>query len=304
MQGIRALFVFMTSFVCQGVLADVTQWIPFTLENGHILIPIRIAGEDGVALIDSGAEINGINAHYVEKNSASLSMGDKIRLKGVYGTEEKRMVNKLPINMFDVDMTLSNLVPSNIGRAKLLLGLPFLKNFIVQFDYPNQRMRILPPRSIDMSSYANVELRQVKGASLPAIRVQFSPDESEWLIMDTGNSGGLVLKRSTAERHGWLKNREITQSISFGATTAGSIDNFKIDYVKVGPFELENVLVSVPSEGQSSNIGERANSGPLSSGVNTKGLLGYDILKHFVLTLDLSAMKMHIGVPEDLGLES
>jgi hypothetical protein len=63
------------------------------------------------------------------------------------------------------------------------------------------------------------------------------------------------------------------------------------------PYELENVITTVPSEGQSSNLGSGYNPGGgsrLQRGVKTNGLLGYDVLKHFLITVDYDKFQMHI----------
>ena len=66
-----------------------------------------------------------------------------------------------------------------------------------------------------------------------------------------------------------------------------------------GPYVLENVLVNIPAEGQTSNIEDQNSfTGTRIKSAKQKGVIGYDILKHFVLTLDYRAGNAHISVPE------
>jgi hypothetical protein len=61
---------------------------------------------------------------------------------------------------------------------------------------------------------------------------------------------------------------------------------------------MENVKVDVPSEHQTSSVGEKQSGTMKLTSRVSKGFMGYDILKHFVVTLDYYNMEMHLGIPE------
>jgi len=278
---------------------DKDGWLPFELQGGIVTIDVEFEGKTRKAIIDSGAEINSISAGYVELKKNELQFGEKIRLKGVFGEETTALVNAIPVKIFGHEVELNDLAPAQLGNAILLLGLPFLQNFIVQFDYPNQKMRLLPHSVVDMKKIANVEVKKSRNRNLPAIKVELAGGKSLWLTLDTGNSGGLVVSRMLAEEQDWLRDQLVLKHSVSGAVKSGQVETFTISYLKVGPYELENVLVTIPVDGEAMNIRDshRSSVNQLSKGTSTSGLLGYDILKHFVLTLDTKNWRAHLAAP-------
>lgn len=278
---------------------DKDGWLPFVLNNGAVLIEIEVAGQQSTALIDSGSEINGINRNYVDAHKDQLNFGERIRLKGVIGEEELAMVTGFSVSIFGQQTKFSDLVPMQFGESVLLLGQPFLRNFVVQFDYPRQKIRLLPHSMVDMNKVANLEIKQGRGRNLPAIKVDIAKDESVWLTLDTGNTGGLLVTRQMAEGQGWLKSLPSIKHEVSGVVGEGQAETFQIPYLKIGPYELEGVFVTVPAEGQKMNISDKSSrvTAGVQKGIQTKGLLGYDILKHFVLTLDTKNWHAHIAAP-------
>lgn len=278
---------------------DEEGWLPFELRGGIVTIEVEFEGKTRKAIIDSGAEINAISSGYVELNKSKLRFGEKIRMKGIFGEETTALVHAVPVSIFGHQLELNALAPAQLGDAILLLGLPFLQNFIVQFDYPNQKIRLLPHSLVDMKQIANVELKKNRSRNLPAIKVELEGGKTLWLTLDTGNSLGLVVGRQLAEEQGWLGKGAALKHSASGAVGAGQIESFNIPYLKVGPYELENVVVTVPADGEVMNIRESrsASAVRLRKGAATSGLLGYDILKHFVLTLDTKNWRAHIATP-------
>lgn len=298
----RKLFAFLLFISCSVTAApqlDKDGWLPFVLTNGAVFIDIEIAGETVKAVIDSGAEFNGINKSYVEGRKDKLNYGGRIIVQGVFGEEEVAMVTGFATKLFGYDFKLVDLVPVQLSEPVLLLGQPFLSNFIVQFDYPNQKIRLLPHSAVDMKKVANVELKKSRGRNLPVIKVDIAKDESVWLTLDTGNTGGLVVSRQLAEEHQWLNQLPAIKHGASGVTGSGEVESFQIPYLKVGPYELEDVFVTVPAQGQKMNISDKTSrtTAGVQKGIHAKGLLGYDVLKHFVLTLDTKNWRAHIAAP-------
>lgn len=278
---------------------DKDGWMPFTLQNGHITIDIEINGKAEKAMIDSGATVNGISRKYVDEHKAELNFGERIIVKGLVGEEELSMVNRLPVMLFGHEFKLNDLAPMDSFNATLILGLPFLNNFIAQFDYPNQKIRILPHAAINLRKVANVELNKSKGSDLPVIKVAVSEQKSLWLTLDTGSNMGLLVTRQTAEQQNWLKALPKVEHDVAGTLKSGKAESFNIPYLKIGPYELENVMVTVPAEGQVMNLTDRTSrtSNGVQKGMRSQGLLGYDILQHFILTLDTKNWQAHIAAP-------
>lgn len=289
-------------FLCFHSVAGVTEWADFEIDNGHIVLESEIVGIPGSAILDSGASINGINKIFMLKHDLEFASGQKINLQGVHGKERVNYVNDVEVSMFGTDVELDQLVPMRLGKPEkqLLLGKPFLNNFIVQLDYPNQKLRFVTRDGIDLSSHQNVDVEIDAGSGLPIIRANLNNEESCWLLLDTGNAGGIYLKRSIAERNKWLNKYGTTEGYVGGAIDAKVIESFNIPMMQLGPYELEAIKVMVPESDTGLKLPKRyqQTGTRLNRSKNIDGILGYDILQHFVVTIDVKHGRAHFGLPQ------
>jgi len=274
------------------------EWLPFTLKNNHITVDIEFNGQPARAMLDSGAESNAVSAFYVERYNEGIKSAGTVNVKGVSGTQKRRVYNNVPVKLFGVDFTLDKLPAMSLAGSAILLGSPFFTQFIVQIDYPNSRIQLFPKKSIDMDKFKNVNIKRQRGTLLPAIEVKVN-DKSVWLTLDTGNNGGLYIKRSYAIENHWLdENTDVIETQVAGVNGASNTETFGLQSLSLGPYELENILVTIPAEGETSAIGRRSKeSGIVKRSKQTMGLLGYDVLKHFVVTIDYSNYKVHLVAP-------
>ncbi|MDO6611311.1 aspartyl protease family protein [Shewanella sp. 1_MG-2023] len=297
----RCLFLLSVLVTSFNALA-VSEWAKFDISNGHITLPVTINGIEGRAILDSGAQVNAINLSFINKHGFEFDKGRKINVKGVYGTETRRLFNNVEVNLFGADIELDELAGLRLGHheVQILLGAGLLEKFIFQIDYPNSRLRIFERGSVDLASLGNIPMQIDRAKGQPIVKVSLNGQQDSWLVLDTGNSGGLFLKRSIATKFDWLEEFGSQSGVTIGANQLGVVDNFQLPEVKFGPYTLESVRVTVPAEGQKESVSGRGDvSFSKIKGKNIKGLLGYDVLKHFVLTIDYKAGNMHIGVPED-----
>lgn len=285
------------------VLAGVTPWMELKIENGHISIPITISGIETKAIIDTGSQINALNSAFRNKNELSFGTGQNYKLKGVHGTEMVNSFNQVPVNLFGAEMKLDGLADISLGHHStgLLLGAGFLEQFVLQIDYPNQRIRFVTHGVLKMSELQNIDFQLQKGSGMPIVKVGLGEDKSAWVLFDTGNSGGLLFNKSMADTMGWHDTLSAEQSLSKGATSHVAVmDNYRVPEVVFGPYTLEHVLVSIPAD--DSRIFQQDQYKALGSNIRGKkiqGILGYDILQHFVLTVDYKNGYAHVGLPEE-----
>ncbi len=280
----------------------VTNWVDFKIIDGHINLPVTINGIEGRAILDSGSQVNAINLSFINRHGFEFAKGGKINIKGVYGTETRQLFNNVKANLFGADIELDQLAGLRIGHheVQLLLGAGLLEKFIFQIDYPNQRMRLFDRDSVDLAKLENIRMEMDRGTGQPVVQVGLNGEKKAWLILDTGNSGGLFLKRLMATENDWLDKFGKESGMGVGVNGMASTDNFRMPEVEFGPFTLENVMVSVPGEGEVEQIsGQASTSFSHIRGKNIKGLVGYDVLKHFVLTIDYKSGHMHVGLPEE-----
>ena len=295
MKPIKLLFILSLLFT-QHAFA---QWLPFTLKNNHIIIKMKVNGQDVDAILDSGAEMNMIDAKFIKNHGKGIKKIGTVTVIGINSKARKNLYGHVPVNLFNTEFMLNRIVEGNLFGSSLLLGAPFFKGIVVQIDYPHNKLRLLPRRAVDMKKAANVAAKRQRSSRLPAVKVKIN-DKSFWVTLDTGNNGGLFLKRSFALENHLLENKKTT-SVTMGLHDFVRSDEYIVNDFKIGPYELENVQVSIPAAGKSSRVGKRKSEIELGSrlqkGVQTKGILGYDILKNFIITIDYTAYKVHIMAP-------
>ncbi len=299
----RKIFSGLTLLIALGCGSLAYAWEPMVLENGHIRVKSSIGGIEGFSIIDTGAEMNAINSIFLHVHKLDFPRGDtKVKVGGVYGEEIRRTYRRVPVTIWDTEIPFRDLVDVNLRNKdmQMLLGAGFIANFIWQFDYPNKRMRVFPRDAIDMKKAANIDgMRDPAGGS-PLVKVKLD-GKSVWLTLDTGAASGIVLDRAVAVKQKWLEKYETTTSTSYGAVSSGQKVSFNIESLEIGPFELGNPIVSVPPKGERWNMFERratTGSNVRRSRGKSRGLLGFDVLKHFVVTIDYKTGQVHLGTPE------
>lgn len=283
------------SIPCQ---AAVSNWEPFEMRHGHITLPIKINGIESRLMLDTGANINSVSATFVAEHGGSLTSGGTMNVKGVYGTEKRRMYNNINLEMWGSTFNMDNMVALNMpGDIGLLLGTGFFEQFIVQIDYPNQKLRLLTRDSVDMRKLRNLKTKKI--SNMLSVKVNLNGEKNLWLLLDTGASFGVVTKRMFAEEYGWLEEFTSEELIGAGANRTQVMSSFQMPFIELGPFTIEAVPTAVPAEGQATTFGRPDATGTGSNirGNKSSGIIGYEVLKHFVATIDYKRGYVHLEAP-------
>ena len=284
-----------------NALASATPWMEFSQQNGHVKVPVTVADVPGYAILDTGAQVNAINTSFIGKNELKLNAVGNMKIQGVYGTEQRTTYNGVPISLLVIDTKLNSLVEVNLGfhENALLLGAGFFNMFILQLDYPNQKLRFVSHDAVNMRKLRNVRAEQDKGSGMPIVEVEIAEGKKIWLLLDTGNSGGMLIDRLVAESLGWLDELEVETKLSAGVNKIAVTESFRIPEFKIGPYVLEDVLVSIPAEGETANLQSQHSAlGSRIRGRKVQGLIGYDVLQHFLITIDYKGGHVHMGLPQ------
>lgn len=289
-------------FCSSSVFAGISQWIQFDDRRGHVEIPVTLNGVAARAILDSGASGNGISEHFLVEHIGNYGKGKSIIVRGVYGDRRVNLVNNIQVDMFGSEFRLDQLMPLAIGSMDLLIGLPFFENYIIQIDYPNSRLRLIDHDSLDLKKVANVKMKRERGSQHPLVRVNLNDETTPWVILDTGNNSGLLMPRKEAKRKDWLERFGTEDSLGVGVNARISRnERFNLPTLGIGPYTLENVIITVPAEGQVTTVGERPSHGSRRdlTKKSSKGILGYDVLKHFIVTIDFRRSRLHIELPPE-----
>lgn len=292
----------------QGALAGVSPWVKLDLSSGSPRIATEIAGIPGESIIDTGATINSINVRFLNKHNLEFKKTGKVRIAGVHEATDRPVYGKIPGKVFESELVFQDLVGMSFAPpdTQLLLGAGFLGLYIFQFDYPNSRMRVLTRDAIDLKKVANLETKRDQGGGHPIVKVGLNGEKNVWLVLDTGSTGGLLLERKLAKKHKWLERYPVEQGYSLGVNAGREMERFNLPSINFGPFELGNTEVSVPVNNAPLEIFKKTTktgSHIKRRSRKAQGLLGYDVLKHFVLTIDYKTGRAHVAEPERLTLE-
>lgn len=285
-----------------AVNAGVTPWLDFQLENGHIAFPVTIANQPTYAILDSGSQIHAINQAFVAKNELEFSRVGKVRIQGVFGEARRDKLSNVPVGIFGSTMELDGVIEMSLGHHSrgLLLGAPLFYGNIMQIDYPNNQLRLITRDAMDLADFKNIPMVDQRGTGMPLVEVALN-GRKVWLVLDTGNSGGIIIERTLAESFDFVDAKNEVSGAA-GATRESRIESLRIKEVVFGPYTLENVLVSFNAQGSGINLKNQFTvTGSRVKGKRVVGLIGYDVLKHFILTMDYGRGHMHVGLPEDKG---
>ncbi len=298
----RFLTVILLSFCCSPLFAGVSPWIDFDDRRGHIMIPVTLNGHAARALLDTGSSGNGISEQFLAEHIGNYGQGKSIILRGVYGERRVNLVNNIQVGMFGSNFRLDQLMPLGVRSVELLVGLPFFDNYIVQIDYPNKRLRLIDHKSLNLKKIANVRMKRERGTQHPLVQVNLNDEYKPWVVLDTGNSSGLLMPRKHAKRKGWLERFSSEDALGVGVNAMVSRNQrFNLPMLEIGPHVLENVIITVPAEGQKTLVGEGAAHGSRKgiSKKTSKGILGYDVLRHFIVTIDFRRSLLHMELPAE-----
>lgn len=299
---LAACFALLSIVPGRPAFAAASAWIDIEIDDGLIFLDAEVQGISGRAFIDTGANINAVNESFIDANELSFKEGRDRQISGVFGTENRTSYLTVPVSLFGADIDFKNLTELSLGSpdVNLLLGAPFLELFVFQFDYPNQRMRIITRDSVDLKKQRNLESRRDPDSGRLMVKVRLNDEDDAWLLMDTGNSGGVLIDRSIARKNKWLERYPRAQSVSVGVNSSGQIERFNLESMKFGPFELANPIVSVPGEGEKLEMfqAQRRQFSRIRSKRKVEGILGFDVLQHFILTVDYKGGHMHVAAGE------
>ena len=190
---VAACFSFLVIVSGRPAFAAASAWIDIEIDQGLIFLEAEVQGISGRAFIDTGANINAVNESFIDANDLSFKEGRDVQISGVFGTENRTSYLTVPVSLFGADIEFKDLTELSLGApdVNLLLGAPFLELFVFQFDYPNERMRIITRDSVDLKKQRNIESRRDPDSGRPIVKARLNDEDDVWLLMDTGNTGGV-----------------------------------------------------------------------------------------------------------------
>lgn len=297
------------------VQANVTEWIDFKFNGSAIQIPVTIGGVEAIATIDSKAKTNYLSDTFAGKHQDKFKKTGVILFKDQFGERNVAVYQDVKVHIFGADLPFSDIIAQPSPFADLTLGIPFFRQNIIQIDFPSKRLRLISRGKLDMKKIANMEMRPEVNAKAQSVVGQQSikkNDESnravkvvvngeeQWLTLDTAAPAGVTMARVTADKLNLLKQTYAGDLNVLQQNFTSPADLYALSSLKVGPFELENVLLAVEPEGGKRLIApatRQSKTGTMiSREVLPNGALGLEVLQHFIVTVDYTDSLINFSV--------
>ena len=269
--------------------------VPFTFEHSSVIVQVTVNGKGPYKmLLDTGAEQCAIDSNAASELSLKLTPIGSGKTVAAGKKENTLYLTKLPqIEIANLKARDLLAVATDFSKISQRIGIPihgvvgynFLKNRIVQFDYPKRVVRFYSVSPFTASKQPNTSNRIV----LP---FHFSGEDRFPIIddvtvngkkikveLDTGHSGVLAVTATTIKRLGLEAEAEGCEvETSEGALGTSVNRKCKLKRLTVGTITVDSPSVSfrAPNSG--------LDQAPF------EGLLGNDFFKDFVVTFDYRSM--------------
>jgi predicted aspartyl protease len=267
------------------LIAEHVQTIPLVALGDHAACTVTIDGHAYTFLIDSGAQNVLLDTRVAKQlglaEEGALEVRGATRLGGLRVARLPRLqigdavLNDLVVSTLDLGAMLGGV------RVDGILGYPFFASGLVQLDLAHRTMRFGPPGSF-VPTGERIDLDVDR--EIPEAMVRLDDKVDAPFLVDTGNSGSLLLYRPFAERHPELVHSTGPLLGSFGIGGFNRSYGARLETISVGPVALAERDVEVVM----------ATDGAFADRIDA-GNLGLGVLRNFVMTFDLGGSALYLA---------
>lgn len=299
------IIVCLLSLTFGSAYAAVSEWLSFEIKNNSIQFPITIGGVEGQAVIDPTAKVNMLSTTFAQAHQDQIKRTSYMTFRDIKGERNLPVFKKVDVKLFGSELSFNDLLADDGQRADLTLGIPFFRQYIIQIDFPRNRLRLIDHKGYNIKKIANVEMKtQVDpnlSSSFNADNLKSNDQTSRvvkvglngkdyWLTFDLLSGPGVITSRETAKEFSGLTTPFAGEHNDFNL--AAPADLFQLQSVKLGPYELEGVLLAVEPENGKRLMPMYRRSTKTGTNIEKRiipdGVLGLDVLQHLVVTFDYS----------------
>lgn len=196
----------------------------------------------------------------------------------------KASMQNIPAAILKEDIfNLSNFLGIHVHG---LIGYYFINSFLVKIKYSSERMVFYAPSAKVKIKGDPVDINLIlnKPYLNAAILAPAIGEINAKLLMDSGASNGLSLESYNGKPFPEPKKKiPANLGMGFSGLISGNIG--RVQYVKIGPFTLNEVIASYPDY----DVG-----GAKATETGRNGSVGADLLRHFDLTIDYANKKIYL----------
>jgi len=265
---------------------DRVHVVPLIEREGHVGVTVRIANKDWFFLLDTGAQSILVDTAVLKAAGVEGEGAMEVRGAARSGGLTAATLPKLELDgaaMNDVVVSSIDIAHNLGGGLKIdgILGYPFFASAVVEMDFAKHVMRFGPPGSFAPQG-TPVALDVDRELAEATLRVNNRLDAP--FIVDTGNSGEMLLYRPFLDAHPGIVPFSATTSWNYGLGGANATYRTSLDDLHLGGFDLYHRNVEVVL----------ATSGAFADRVDA-GNVGLGVLRNFVATFDLSNAAMYLA---------
>ncbi len=260
--------------------------VPFQLISNLIFVDVNVNGVDLTFLLDTGVAET-VLFSLDESQTVIFDDVEKIQLKGMGSKAPIDALlaknNRLKTPHFsdedhDILIVLNQEVnfSPNVGiPVNGILGFDFFRNYPVEIDYLRKRIiiRKLGRKTIRrMNKFERFPIEIIKDKPYLSILVKSGATETlAKVLVDNGNSDALWLFANRTEA---IKIPEKSIADFLGRGFSGDIygEKARIESMKIGKFELSNIITSFPDSISTQNI---------NTTIDRLGSIGGEVLRRF-----------------------
>ncbi|MFW7381986.1 MAG: pepsin/retropepsin-like aspartic protease family protein [Oligoflexus sp.] len=218
-----------------------TNWMPLNLSpNLYIQIPISINGQDGLAILDTGANYSVISKNF--KKKAEVRTTKNLLVRGADGAKYHRIAESLTIEVFGVLQKRIIIVAEldHLENVDAILGTDFIEKMAIEIDYPNRKFRFHNLGGLDyLGSNICSPLEVVNGRFFTSLII----DEKKYkFLLDTGSNSDLGIVDEELFKNyrpaDWSSNLIIAKGFHGNDV---SLYPFTLNQVNIGHLEVKDV---------------------------------------------------------------
>jgi hypothetical protein len=265
--------------------------IPLDIDNNIIRMKMRINGSRPLLLIfDTGASVTGVHPRII--NELGLKTGKALEGDATGGRIHGNLVvDKVKLGVDGVMAADQSIVSVPFETPPGfdfdgVIGYDFIKEFVVEIDYPNKTMTLHDPAKFVYRGRGTILPLELRNRRTPKLTAEFSFGRSSRvtarLELDTGADGAFVLNTPFVERHRILKTQKNTTASQ--GRGAGGIEQRltgRAGRVIFGGYAFKNVPIAFAQ----TEVGTRADT-------KIDGVVGGEVLRRFTVIIDYSRSRM------------
>lgn len=286
------------SVVSVLMLPSVAQSLPcqdIFFENNQLYAKALIKGSEYPVYFTTSNTPAGISRGLVEQLVLREQVDKRTRMVGDFGeVQVRRYVSEVNVELFGSEIELKNVTVSDSLGKSLHVSLRLFEDYLMQLDFPNSRLCFFDKDAINLRKVENIPLDDEPEFGRPVVEVKLN-DVKTWLTFSPEYRGGILVDKVVADELGLYDSLPADDG-QYRASLKGQLKTLTL-----GPYELDNMSIEFPKQDAVATITTRERSdvkSRLSKSTPSRGRIGVDILRHFVVTFDLKNERMHIYAPE------